>query len=159
MLELNVDTKACANRLAFFQFLFKAGFLVGARITVIVDPAKSDSNQGDKIIAAALWLPPRSRLAIWMVPTMVKAGVIQVLKHWGLTGLLVRISMNSITFNFPYTSTQRIAFDYQATAESTMHKLFKNEEIERSPDDSWYLQMIFTDPGYQGKGDYSLRFC
>ena len=93
MLELDVDTKACANRLAFFQFLFKAGFLVGARITVIVEPAKSDSNQGDKIIAAALWLPPRSRLAIWMVPTMVKAGVIQVLKRWGLTGLQVRISM------------------------------------------------------------------
>ncbi|KIM42276.1 hypothetical protein M413DRAFT_444707 [Hebeloma cylindrosporum] len=33
-----------------------------------------------------------------------------------------------------------------------MHKLFKNKGIKKSPDDSWYLQMIFTDPGYQGKG-------
>jgi hypothetical protein len=92
MLELDVDTKACAARLAFFQFLFKAGFLVGGRITVMVDPAKSDSIQGDKIIAGALWLPPRSRLAIWMVPTMLKAGAMPMLKRWGLTGLLVHIS-------------------------------------------------------------------
>ena len=91
MLELDIDTKACENRLTFFQFLFKAGFLVGGRITVMVDPAKSDSDQGDKIVAGALWLPPRTRLAIWMVPTMVK--FIPVLKGWGLTGLQVRISM------------------------------------------------------------------
>ena len=91
MLELDVDTKACANRLAFFQFLFKAGFFVGGRITVMVDPEKSDSNQGDKIIAGALWLPPHSRIAVWMVPIMIKAGIVPVLKRWGLTGLLVRI--------------------------------------------------------------------
>ena len=158
MLELDIDTKACENRLAFFRFLFKAGFLVGARITVMVDPTKSDSDEGDKIIAGALWLPPRSRLAIWMVPTMVKAGVIKVLKRWGLTGLLVRIP-NSPNASNPYVGTQRIVFDYQATTESTMHKLFKDKEIKKSPDDTWYLQMIFTDPEYQGKGNYSLRFC
>lgn len=56
-----------------------------------------------------------------------------------------------------YSITQRIVFEYQDTAESTMHKLFKEKEIKASPDDSWYLQMIFTDAEYQGKGNYSLR--
>jgi hypothetical protein len=95
MLEFDVDAKACADLRAFFLFLFQAGFLVGARITVMVDSARSDpegsNNDGDKIIAGALWLPPRTRLAVWMVPTIVKAGVIPVLKRWGLTGLFVRI--------------------------------------------------------------------
>jgi len=40
-----------------------------------------------------------------------------------------------------------------------MHGLFEKKGIKVSPEDSWYLQMIFTDLEYQGKGDYSLRFC
>ena len=77
----------------FFSFYSKLAFswAPGGPITVMVDPEKSDSNQGEQIIAGALWLPPRSRLAIWMVPTMIKAGVIPVLERWGLTGLLVRV--------------------------------------------------------------------
>jgi len=155
MLEPDVDTKACTSRLSFFQFLFKAGFLVGGRITVMVDPEKRDSNQGDKIIVCALWLPPNSRLAIWKVPTMIKAGVIPVLKRWGLTGLLVRVSIIR-TSSILHNATQRIAFEYQAICESSMHKLFKRKGIKRSPDGAWYLQMIFTDPEYQGNGNYSL---
>jgi len=139
MLEFEVDAKACADLRAFFLFVFKAGFLVRGRITVMVDPARSDSegsinSEEERIAACAMWLPPRTRLAIWMVPTIVKAGVIPVLKRWGLTGLL------------------RIAFEYQPRSESTMHTLFKKKGLKMPPNDSWYLQQIFTDTEYQGKG-------
>jgi len=63
---------------------------------------------------------------------------------------------HSSVFN-TYNATQRIAFEYQAISESAMHKLFEQKGIKRSPDDAWYLQMIFTDPEYQGKGNYSLK--
>ena len=58
----------------------------------MVDPSKSD-NKGERIVACALWLPPRTRLADWKVLTMVKAGIIPLLKGWGLTGWRVRIPM------------------------------------------------------------------
>ncbi|KAF8970637.1 hypothetical protein BDZ97DRAFT_1652308 [Flammula alnicola] len=133
----DIDLKECQSRRTFLRLLTKACFLVGGRITVIVDPAKRDSN-GDKIVAGALWLPPKKRLAVWMVPTILKAGVVSVLKRWGLTGLL------------------RVVVDYQGTAESKMHLCFKNNGVKKSPEDSWYLQLVFTDPDYQGRGFMSL---
>jgi hypothetical protein len=71
-----------------------ACFLVGGRITVIVDPIPSSkTTRHGKIVAASFWLPPGKRLAIWMVPTLVRAGVFSVVKNWGLRSLLlVRIS-------------------------------------------------------------------
>lgn len=95
MLEFDIDRKACTDCRGFFQYFFKAGFLIGGRITVMVDPSQSDpkGNKGDRIIAGALWLPPQTRLAGWKVPTMVKADIIHILKDWGLTGWQVHIPM------------------------------------------------------------------
>ena len=39
-----------------------------------------------------------------------------------------------------------------------MHGLFKEKGIKMSPDDAWYLQLIFTDPEYQGKGNIFCNF-
>ena len=90
MLEFDLDKKACTDCRACLHFFFKAGFLIGGRVTVMVDPSKSD-NKGERIVAGALWLPPRIRLATWKFPTMVKAGIIPLLKGWGLTGWRVCI--------------------------------------------------------------------
>jgi len=116
MLDFDVDAKACADLRTFFRFLFKAGFLVGGRITVMVDPPRSDpegsiNNEGERIVACALWLPPRTRLAIWMVPTIVKAGIIPVVKCWGLKGLLVRIPI----FNTYHTLTTLLRESFSNT--------------------------------------------
>ena len=37
-----------------------------------------------------------------------------------------------------------------------MRSIFREKGFKMSPDDSWCLQMIFTDPEYQGKGN---SFC
>ena len=97
MLEFDmIDRKACADCRAILYFHFKTGFLIGGRITVMVDPSRSDyeGNKRDRIIASAMWLPPQTRLTGWKVPTMVKAGIIPLLKGWGLTGWRVRIPMH-----------------------------------------------------------------
>ena len=40
-----------------------------------------------------------------------------------------------------------------------MRSLFMETGLKKSPDDSWYLQVIFTDSEYQGKGNIFLRFA
>ena len=57
MLEFGVDRKACAGCRALLQFYFKTGFLIGGRITVMVDPSL-EGNMGGRVIASALWMPP-----------------------------------------------------------------------------------------------------
>ncbi|KAF8875329.1 hypothetical protein CPB84DRAFT_1838769 [Gymnopilus junonius] len=136
MLEIDVDVKASAARRQFYVFLLKACFFIGGRITILVDrPAGSTK---ERLLAGALWLPPHKRLAAWMIPTMVKSGVISVLKGWGLTGFV------------------RIVFHYQESVEHTMHKIFESKGAKTSPDNSWYLQLAFTDPPHHGKGFMSL---
>ena len=48
--------------------------------------------------------------------------------------------------------------EYKARSDSTMRSLFKEKEINMSPDDTWYLQLVFTDPKYQGKGNIFTTF-
>ncbi|KAF8164674.1 hypothetical protein BJ912DRAFT_934828 [Pholiota molesta] len=125
LLDETVDTKECSHRRIFLKFLLVACFLVGGRITVIVDPNIQTTQQG-KIVAASFWLPPGKRLAIWMVPTLVRAGVFSVVKNWGVRSLLL------------------------------LHHLFTRKGADISVDDTWYLQMVGTDPEYQGRGLLSL---
>ena len=61
----------------------KAALSISGRITVVVEPKES------KIVACAIWLPPKRRLSVWKVGTLIRAGMLPVLKQWGLTGLLV----------------------------------------------------------------------
>ncbi|KAF8164672.1 hypothetical protein BJ912DRAFT_255845 [Pholiota molesta] len=141
LLDETVDTKECSHRRIFLKFLLVACFLGGGRITVIVDPNPSSNiqtSQHGKIVAASFWLPPGKRLATWMVPTIVRAGALSVVKNWGLRGVL------------------RIAIDYQGTCHSQLHRLFTRKGADMSVDDTWYLQMVGTDPEYQGRGLMSL---
>ncbi|KAF9529873.1 hypothetical protein CPB83DRAFT_893106 [Crepidotus variabilis] len=155
LLDPTVDEKEVEERRVWFSFLTKACFLVGGRVTVVVDP-----NENDKIVSAALWLPPKKRLAVWMVPTLFRAGVIPVLKNWGLTGLLVRdfpmAYLGDCTEVENLFHEQRIVLDYQDTAEKTMETCFKKTKKIGSAHNAWYLQLTFTDPDYYGKGFMSM---
>ena len=64
----------------------KAVLSISGRITVVIEPKES------KIVACALWLPPKRRLSVWMVGTLIRAGMLPVLKRWGLKCLLVSYS-------------------------------------------------------------------
>ena len=160
MQEFGIDRKAYAGCRAFFQFFFKTGFLIGGRITVMVDPSH-EGDRGDRIIASTLWLPPQIRPASWNVPIMIKADIIPLLKGWGLIGWQVRNiplfycnNLSKIIKNLG--SAQRVFLEYKARLDSKMGSLFKEKEFKMSPDDSWYLQVTFTDPEYQGKGNNFL---
>ena len=77
------------NTREFYLFVIKGCFLIGGRITVVVVP-NGQGADSEKIVAGCLWLPPSKRLAVWMVPTIVRAGALGVIKRWGLRGLWVR---------------------------------------------------------------------
>lgn len=87
MLDTDTDLKACKNRRLMLKFLTKACYLVGGRITVVVE--KKEDSEEERILSGCLWLPPHKRLEVWMVSIIVRAGVIPVLKGWGLNGFIV----------------------------------------------------------------------
>ncbi|KAF8154291.1 hypothetical protein B0H34DRAFT_800151 [Crassisporium funariophilum] len=140
LLEEDVDVKNLEGLRRFLTFLLKACFALGGRITVVVYPDVIDAegSKEEKIVAAALWLPPNKRIEVWKVPTLLRSGVVGVLTRWRLTGLL------------------RIAFEYQDTCHSMLEKCFKTKGVKQSPDAAWYLLFTMTDPDYQGKGSMSL---
>lgn len=92
MLDTDTDLKACKTRRAMLAFLTKACYLMGGRIVIVVE--KKEDSKEERILSGCLWLPPHKRLEAWMVPTIVRAGVIPVLKGWGMDGFMV--SVNSL---------------------------------------------------------------
>ncbi|KAH9476833.1 hypothetical protein JR316_0010748 [Psilocybe cubensis] len=135
-LDLEKDLKPCKPRRAMIAFLTKACHIIGGRITVVVE--KKEGSEEERILSGCLWLPPHKRLEAWMVPTIVRAGILPVLKGWGMTGF------------------RRIVFGYQSAAEKKMKDVFKAANSKASPEESWYLALAFTAPEAQGKGFVSL---
>ena len=81
------DVKESDNLRRFVRFLLNICCLSKGRITVALS---KNAGEEDKVVAAAFWLPPNKRVALWKVPTLIRAGVIPMLKRWGLAGLMVR---------------------------------------------------------------------
>ncbi|KAF8170776.1 hypothetical protein BJ912DRAFT_882564, partial [Pholiota molesta] len=50
----------------------------------------------------------------------------------------------------------RMVIDYQGIYHSQLHHLFTRKGADMSVDDTWYLQVVGTDPEYQGRGLVSL---
>ncbi|KJA24952.1 hypothetical protein HYPSUDRAFT_135573 [Hypholoma sublateritium FD-334 SS-4] len=137
VLDEQIDELKHKNTRQFYLFVVKGCFLVGGRITVVVVPDGPDANSG-KIVAGCLWLPPSKRLSIWMIPTILRAGALGVIKRWGLRGLW------------------RITVDYQGTTESKMEHAFRERGVKVPLSQTWYLQAVATHPDYQGQGIMSL---
>ncbi|CAA7262255.1 unnamed protein product [Cyclocybe aegerita] len=129
LIDPKVDADESRRRGDLHLFLAKSCFLAGGRVTVVVDP---ESN--GRIAAGALWMPPRKRLAIWQLYLLFKAGFGRVLQHWKLTGFL------------------RMIIEYHDGAEKKMKRCFQEKGVKEPPEDAWYVQQIFTDPDYQGRG-------
>ncbi|KAJ3514271.1 hypothetical protein NLJ89_g2463 [Agrocybe chaxingu] len=129
LIDPEVDGEEYRRRGNLHLFLAKSCFLAGGRVTVVVDP----ENNG-RIAAGALWLPPRKRLAVSQLHLLFKAGFGLILKQWKLTGF------------------QRMVIEYHEGSEKKLKRCFKEKGAKESPEDAWYVQQIFTDPEYQGKG-------
>lgn len=55
-----------------------------------------------------------------------------------------------MTSSFP----KRIGFEYLDLSHEGMLAGYKAKGVKESPDASWYLQLVWTDPTYQGQGSY-----
>ncbi|KAF5329801.1 hypothetical protein D9619_009072 [Psilocybe cf. subviscida] len=114
------------DRALWTRFLHKGSFLLNARVTVVVDPAVKDADGEPKIVASAIWQPPKKRLAVWKVRLILRAGVVPILKRWKWTGFT------------------RITDEYQDTAHKMAKECFKAKGIKKPDvDDSWYLVQMF----------------
>lgn len=118
------------------MFLLESCYREGGLITVAVknieNPSSGESQE--VIAAAAYWMPPHKRLALWKVNSLVRSGVIKVLRRWGLTALM------------------RIGFEYQNASKAAMAAGYKANAVKESPNASWYLQLLMTDPAFEGQG-------
>jgi hypothetical protein len=59
---------------------------VGGIVTAVV---KRDTNNEEHIVASCVWLPPKKRVDLWRVITLLKAGFVDTLRRWGIRGLIV----------------------------------------------------------------------
>lgn len=61
-----------------------------------------------------------------------------------------------ITWDYNANSIlQRIGFEYVDSSHAAMEKIYKINGIDKSPDASWYLQLVMTDPDFENKGEHS----
>ncbi|CAA7262176.1 unnamed protein product [Cyclocybe aegerita] len=128
-IDPEVDAEEYRRRGKFLYFLAKSCFLAGGRVSVVVDPANNGSIAG-----GALLMPPRKRMAAWRLHLLFKSGFGSVLKQWGLAGLW------------------KMSIEYQNGCEKKMKRCFEEKGVQESPTEAWYVQLIFTDPDYQGRG-------
>lgn len=124
-------------------------------MTILVE--HNEGAESERIVGVAFWLLPNKRVALWHVRTMVKAGIIGMLRVWGLNGLLVGccsyIRLIRCIYRFSYfASLQRCGFEWLDGTEQTMLKGFRKRGLG-NPDTTWYLQQIAVIPECQGKGE------
>lgn len=89
-MQPNIDSAGSRDLHQFTAFLLRACHLTGGRITVVAKPAEGNEAE-EKIVAAALWLPPNKRIALWHVLTLLRSRIVTVLSRWGLTALKVHL--------------------------------------------------------------------
>jgi hypothetical protein len=58
---------------------------------VAVKNIELGNSRGSKevIVASAWWMPPRTWLSPWSIITLLRSGIIQILRRWGITGFTV----------------------------------------------------------------------
>ncbi|KIY53774.1 acyl-CoA N-acyltransferase [Fistulina hepatica ATCC 64428] len=125
--EGTVAPKGKAARHAFLRIIAGMCFCHGGRIVV----AEIDG----KLVSVVAWYPPRKRVPVWNVVSLVRNGGLSTFKEWGLRGL------------------RRVAVEFMDPAEDSLHRAFKAHGRPASDNDrSWYLALAGTDPEFQGRG-------
>ncbi|KAF8993277.1 hypothetical protein BDQ17DRAFT_1431781 [Cyathus striatus] len=122
----------------YFNYTLKQCWLSKSRITVVVipqDPQKPSS--GEKIISCSVWAPPKQSNTHGIL-SCIRSGLISVVCGWGL-GLFKRVNalVDTIEEAF-YTGLDMLGMKSTASEEY------------------WYLQLVGTEPEYQGQGMFSL---
>ncbi|TFK69133.1 hypothetical protein BDN72DRAFT_857900 [Pluteus cervinus] len=141
-LDIDVNSKGRQGVENFIRFLLIGAKELKGRVVVAVKPqepgAESSPLKVENIVGAAIWLPPHKRLAPWRVPLFIRAGLFRGFKLWGV-GLL-----------------NRIILDHVDKSEKALDECYKSRGIKESPEKSWYLQLIWVNPDFQGQGYLSV---
>ncbi|RPD54330.1 hypothetical protein L227DRAFT_616266 [Lentinus tigrinus ALCF2SS1-6] len=145
--HLTRTAKRHMRHLSWFQeALVRMTVLVKGIVTVVVVPrpdgkeaqksaSKDNTISKEEVAAVCLWLPPGKTLDIGLV-TVLRSGVLKVLKGWGLKGV------------------KRVLFEFSPIVEHSVEKSFKVRGLDRL--DSWHLLEIVVDPIHQDKGFCSM---
>jgi hypothetical protein len=132
----------------------KSVLYLKGRITAVVDPSQ------DKILAAALWLPPNKRVELQQFRLLLQSGILGIVKNWGLSTLLVSQRTNSPQRPFPDNwplLLQRTRIEWLDAAHTTFVEMYKRKGITKeSADDSWFLLSAMIDPLSEHRGFMSL---
>ena len=136
--------------------LLKSALYLKGRVTVVVDPSQ------DKILAAALWLPPNKRIELQQFRLLLQSGILGILKNWGLTTLMVCWRWNGFQHPFPDNRSfplpsQRTRIEWLDAAHTIFVEMYKKKGITKeSADDSWFLLSAMVDPLSEHRGFIAL---
>ncbi|KAI0706767.1 hypothetical protein C8T65DRAFT_727857 [Cerioporus squamosus] len=139
--------RSMRNLSLFQEALVRATVLVNGVVTVVVIPRTDDKDEArastrkrkdsskEEIVAVCLWLPPGKTLDMGPI-TVLRSGVLNVLRGWGFRGV------------------KRVLFEFSPTVEHSLKKSFKARGLDRR--DSWHLLQVVVDPNHQKKGFSSM---
>ncbi|KAF9463716.1 hypothetical protein BDZ94DRAFT_1282415 [Collybia nuda] len=84
-LPVNTENANTKDIETFSLFFLHSCHYVGGLVTVGVK--KEPETSKEEIACVAFWCPPNKRLALWKVPTLLRSGILKVLKVWGWAAL------------------------------------------------------------------------
>ncbi|KAJ3569016.1 hypothetical protein NP233_g5324 [Leucocoprinus birnbaumii] len=123
-------TKEKDNLRRWSSYLLNLCNLAGGRVTVLVEHS---GEKEERIVGVAEWLPPYCRPGFWDFKLMLKAGLIGMIRAWGITGLM------------------RSGFEWlDDGSEQKMLKEFRQQGYGNA-EEAWYLLQIAVRPECQGR--------
>lgn len=134
--DTGLSLKDAKSLRSFISFVMRSCVSRKGRVLVVVKPAAESLKE--EIASAVFWFPPGKRLGQHQLIRAYLDGGLDVIMNWGL-GFLSR------------TGSQ-----YMDPVHKIFEKSFKDRKVKRSPDDTWYMGMVFTHPRFQGQGCLSL---
>ena len=92
-----LGSKEYSNLWLFFEFLVKAAWNSGGRITVVESSKATEGEEAvpAKIHAVSVWMPPGKRIEVHRVIILIRSGILKPLAKWGIRGFVVRFVFSS----------------------------------------------------------------
>ncbi|KAF8170775.1 hypothetical protein BJ912DRAFT_996530 [Pholiota molesta] len=126
-----------ASLKSYIRFTLHSTWQMGGLIDMMCVPSTDpEDDEGEKVGAIAIWLPPRKRITSWNVYTLLRSGILSLTQTLGAQNIM------------------RMGWEYPSTAEESWKEGYFCflDGPTWSHNDSWYLKLAFTSKPYQKKG-------
>ncbi|KAF8970636.1 hypothetical protein BDZ97DRAFT_1948750 [Flammula alnicola] len=122
---------------SYIQFILHSSWQVGGVIDMVCVPSTDpEDDEGEKIAAVAIWLPPSKRVTAWNMYTLIRSGILSITQSLGVQGIM------------------RMVWEYPRIAEESWRQghFCLQEGPQWSHNDTWCCKLAFTAPAYQRQG-------